>query len=323
MGLRRGHHILDRDGRRLFLVDHRIHSGLRLTCQSGDQRRFGQIFPIFGRHFRQHGLGFQARWIEDGPIIGLPLRLDRIFLRYIGFGAAGSGCQRLTIPGDARFRRHDQPVHASEPIAEKGGHRQGDMMLRLEPGDETFPPVFIRSDLPETHKGMHFMNVPADRFGQAAEAVHIGIGRILEDPGLALGAVNDAIAQREPLRIAVQQRRLDLPEQFLRYHWLRTAGRGNVVCLPFETGLIVPGMIEQAVSAHLPVHICRWNLRAQKPPCSIAPACNIRLRSERDPDHGREPVLMRQTGPSAWPGGPSVRAACHCPAAHQGASLRR
>ena len=68
--------------------DHCRLARLRARDQVGDERRFGQVAPIFLGHFRQHRPGLEPGRVEDRGIIAFPQGLDRVAIGRIGTGRA-------------------------------------------------------------------------------------------------------------------------------------------------------------------------------------------------------------------------------------------
>ena len=121
-------------------VDHLQLPGARARDQRLNERGLGHVAPIFLRHFLEHRADLEPRRIEDGRVIGLPHRLERIAAGRLGAGRARAFAQRLAVPVDRKLGRQDRPAHVGEAADEEAGGVADDMMLGLEEGDEARRP---------------------------------------------------------------------------------------------------------------------------------------------------------------------------------------
>ncbi len=76
-------------------------------------------------------------------------------------------------------------------------------MLGLEPGDEPFASAAL-PDRPEAHEGAHLVHVAAHAAGEFVDASHIQVGAVVQDARSSLQPPQQAVEQREPLRVRMQ-----------------------------------------------------------------------------------------------------------------------
>ena len=101
-----------------------------------NERGLRHVAPIFLRHLLQHRADLKARRVEDGRVIGLPHRLERIAAGRFGTGRARAFAHAFAVPVDRELGRKDRPAHVGKAAHEEAGGVADDMMLGLEVGDE-------------------------------------------------------------------------------------------------------------------------------------------------------------------------------------------
>ncbi len=177
--------------------------------QGRDQRRLGQVLPIFDRHLALHRIDLQTRRVEDVGVIGAPVLFGRVLGRDIVARTAGAEHQGRAVPGGARFRRHDGPVHGAEPLDEEGRRQSHDVMLGFEPSEIGGSPGgavglrFGRCHFLEAHERRHLVTVATHRFRHMLDAEHVVVGRDVEELRLVLQPIEHAIQEGETLRVLV------------------------------------------------------------------------------------------------------------------------
>ena len=255
--------------------DHRRLARLRARDQVGDQRRFGQVAPIFLGHFRQHRPGLEPGRVEDRGIIAFPQGLDRVAIGRIGTGRARPLAQGLAVPVDADRRGQDRPAHGGEAAHEKARIGADDMMLGFEPGDEAGAVVLLH--LAKAHEGAHLVNVAPHRLGQHVDAPQQRIGLVLHQPRPVAQPHQQRIKQGEAFRIAVQDRRFRQIDEGARH---REGGA--------DRSRRQRRVAEQVAARipDLPCHAVRFDPGDRQPPRRIAPAIHIVRRIQDDAVHG-------------------------------------
>ena len=123
----------------------------------GDERRFGQIAPVFLRHLLLHRLRLEASRVEDVLVIGAPELLGGVFRRRVTFVRTRRESEILSVPVSAQEGREDGPANAGEAANEEGCVALDDEMLRLEPGDIAL--TFAIADFAEADEGTHLVDV--------------------------------------------------------------------------------------------------------------------------------------------------------------------
>src|SRR3546814_12617785 len=92
---------------------------------------------------------------------------------------AGAVGQRLVPLDRARCGLLDRPVHAVEAALKKGGGQPEDAVRWFEPRREALAPRFL-AEPPETHEGVHLVDVATDGLVGPPQPVDLRVGRARE-----------------------------------------------------------------------------------------------------------------------------------------------
>src|ERR1700756_4253660 len=102
----------------------------------------------------------------------------------------------------AELWRQDRPGHVGKTAREKRRRQFDDMMFRLEPRDKVR--VTFAADFSEADEGMHLVFVAPHRSCHRLYDDNVGIGCDLQKVMLSAQSPQQAVKQREPLAVTVQ-----------------------------------------------------------------------------------------------------------------------
>ena len=147
--------------------DHRAGRAFGAGDQRLNQRGLRQVPPIFLRHLGLHRFHLQPRRIEDAGVVTQPGFLQPVFRRRVGLADARRERDGVAVPMRADIRRQDRPGHVGEAPGEERRGGLDDVMLRLEPGDETR--CLLAADFAKADKGVHLVLVAMHGPGHRCE----------------------------------------------------------------------------------------------------------------------------------------------------------
>src|SRR3546814_8332253 len=90
---------------------------------------------------------------------------------------------------------HDRPVHAGEAALKKGCGQPEDAVRWFEPRREALAPRFL-AEPPETHEGVHLVDVATDGLVGPPQPVDLRVGRSREQVPVARHAPEDRKSTR-------------------------------------------------------------------------------------------------------------------------------
>jgi hypothetical protein len=182
------------------------------------------------------------------------------------------------MTGRCAVRRHDRPVCAGVVVDEEGGGGLDDVMLRRVPCDE-MGLALGGHDLPKAKEILHPLDVPVDSLRHLHGEIDIGVGRILQQLGLAPQSPEEPVEQREAARIAVQN---DGPRQ-------RDEGPGDARNIGRLHRHLRIGCEEigRPIPLHPPIERMRRKTVTQRFPRGIPPPGVIGLMREFDAVHAK------------------------------------
>ena len=172
--------------------------------QRFNQRGLRQVPPIFLRHLGLHRLHLEPGRIEDAGVIAPPGFLQPVLGRRLGLADAWRERDGMAVPMRAEVGRQDRPGHVGEAAGEERRGQFDDMMLRLEPGDVMR--VALAADFAEADEGMHLVLVAAHGLGHRRDQRDVGIGGDRQQIVMAAQPPQQAIQDRKPFGVAVQDR---------------------------------------------------------------------------------------------------------------------
>ena len=150
-----------------------------IADQNADLGSFRQVLPVFLRHLPLHDRRVDTRYIADASVVRAP----EVFVLIAHGPRIGrrriDEIQRDFVPNRGPFRRRDRPHHVRKALHEERRAATQYLVLGLEPREIRCVIAPIQN-FAKAHKGMHLMNVPANRGIHPRRVSHIRIRCVLQ-----------------------------------------------------------------------------------------------------------------------------------------------